>query len=156
MGLLRRLLEGKAVKDGVRGNALVLACHLPTSNARNSQITARMRVMVPGREPYEVEKSVLAARLKSPVPGWTLPVLVDREEPDHVQVIWDEVPERSREEIQRAVDELLDAGRLRFDNWQADMAEREARNLFDDSSDSSIPAVAELIDPPGEAAERPT
>ncbi len=79
MGLLRRILEGKAIKDGIRGEAVVLAIGAPTTSASSYQMTSELFVKTSNQSPREVSRNVLVERRKWPMPGTTVPVVVDRE-----------------------------------------------------------------------------
>ena len=113
MGLLRRIFEGKAIKDGVNGEGLVLAINAPTTNASSFQMRAELLVQTPDRGPRKLFSNIYVQRKKWPMPGMTVPVVVDRNDPGRVQIVWEEVSERDEAEIQRALNSELKAGRIR-------------------------------------------
>jgi hypothetical protein len=112
-GLLRRLFEGKAVKDGIRAEAVVRAINAPTDKAAAYQMSSELLVRAPHRQAYEVSSGLYVKRSKWPMPGMTVPIVVDRNDDAHVQVLWDEVPDRTEPEMQEALTAELKAGRIR-------------------------------------------
>ncbi len=113
MGFLRRIFEGKAIKDGVNGEALVLAINAPTTNASSFQMRAELLVQAPDRGPRKLSSNLYVQRRKWPMPGMTVPVVADRNDPHRVQIVWEEVPERNEAENQRTLNSELKAGRIR-------------------------------------------
>ncbi len=148
MGLMRRLTEGRAVKDGIPAEAVVVKTMLPTSDARNYQITASVRVERLDRQPYQVELPLLAPRAKVPIPGSRLPVRVDPKDPERVQVVWDEAAAADKDAIQFELSEGLRSDRIRLVS-RHNTAVEEAQNLFNSSGEPSV-VEAELADPQGE------
>ncbi len=67
-------------------------------------------VYVEGWEPYRVEHNCVVKISKHPQPGETLPVIVDRENKERIDIQWDQV---------KTVDELYARwpARVRFPGW---------------------------------------
>lgn len=91
MGLLGDLFGGLRMKEPVRGTAQVVACtgHRGDSLMQN----CRMQLVVQGEgvPARTMEHSGVVHLKRWPSPGMTLPVIVDRANPQRVKVEWDEV-----------------------------------------------------------------
>ena len=83
MGLLDSLFGVRRMSDPVRGSTQVVSC------SANLQLVAQAEG-VPARA---VEQQTLVHRSRWPVPGMTLPATVDRANPTHVRIEWDELPD---------------------------------------------------------------
>jgi hypothetical protein len=153
MSLMRRIFEGKAVKDGIPGDALVVAIHAPTTTAGHHQMNSELSIRAPHRAEYQVSCTLYVKETKWPMPGMTVPVVIDRNEDSHVQVLWDEVPERARKEIQEALTAELQAGRIRARHSIESEANPddppELYELFDDSSEGRANYIVELVEAAG-------
>ena len=90
------------IKDGVKGKAVVQSASMPTESATSTNVQMWLDVYVDGWEPYRVEHHCIVKMSKHPSPGETLPVVVDRENKERIDVQWDEV---------KTVDEIMREGR---------------------------------------------
>jgi hypothetical protein len=90
------------IKDGVEGKAVVRSASVPMESAIATNVQMWLDVYVEGWEPYRVQHHCIVKMSKHPSPGQTLPVVVDRENMERIDIQWNEV---------KAVDELLRAGR---------------------------------------------
>ncbi len=84
----------RKMKDPVRGNAQVVAASIPPRGVSGwSNCDLSLVVSAEGVEPHAVQQtSWLTPTSKWPYSGMTLPVTVDRADPDRVKIDWDEVP----------------------------------------------------------------
>lgn len=90
------------IKDGVKGKAVVQSASMPTESATTTNVQMWLDVYVDGWEPYRVEHHCIVKMSKHPSPGETLPVVVDRENKERIDIQWDEV---------KTVDEIMREGR---------------------------------------------
>jgi hypothetical protein len=79
------------IKDGLTGSAVVQSSSVPTEAARSYNVSMWLDVYVEGREPYRVKHECMVKAGKHPWPGTTLPVVVDRENPDRIDIQWDDI-----------------------------------------------------------------
>jgi len=79
------------IKDGLPGKAVVQSSSVPTEAARSYNVSMWLDVHVEGREPYRVKHECMVKAGKHPWPGTTLPVVVDREKPERIDIQWDDV-----------------------------------------------------------------
>jgi hypothetical protein len=79
------------IKDGLPGKAVVQSSSVPIEAARAYNVDMWLDVYVEGREPYRVKHECMVKATKHPWPGTTLPVVVDREKPDRIDIQWDEL-----------------------------------------------------------------
>ena len=87
------------IKDGVQGKAVgAVGQHAAGRSARRHNVMMWLDVYVEGWEPYRVEHHCMVKTSKHPQPGETLPVVVDRENKERIDIQWDEV---------KTVDELM-------------------------------------------------
>jgi hypothetical protein len=102
--LVRRLMLGKPIEDGVEGMATVVTRTRPPEPTPTYIGGARLNlvVQVGGGEPYKVRLKCSAPGDKYPVPGQVVPVVVDRDDPQRVQVDWDRMltPEEQFERME--------------------------------------------------------
>ena len=89
------------IKDGLKGSAVVQSSSMPTPEARSYNATIWLDVTVEGREPYRVKHECMVKAGKHPWPGQTLPVVVDRENPERIDIQWEEL---------QTIDERMAAG----------------------------------------------
>ncbi len=89
------------IKDGLRGTAVVQSSSMPSPEARSYNTTIWLDVSVGGREPYRVKHECMVKAGKHPWPGQTLPVVVDRENPERIDIQWEQL---------QTVDERMAAG----------------------------------------------
>jgi hypothetical protein len=86
------------IKDGVRGEAKVLAL-APTAKAarqtekRNLDYRFKLEVTIGGGAPYEVDHVEQVPQAKTPILGLALPVIVSASEPARLRIDWDAVPD---------------------------------------------------------------
>jgi hypothetical protein len=103
MGLLGDSLRGlKKMKDPVDGTAQVVGSTQPPDNATSSNVNLNLVVQAEGVEATSLEYSCIAPSKKWPFPGATLPVTVDRADPTHIKIRWDDVPEAGEVSKQQA------------------------------------------------------
>jgi hypothetical protein len=79
------------IKDGVKGSAVVQSSSMPIPQARSYNANMWLDVHVEGRAPYRVRHECMVKAGKHPWPGTTLPVIVDRENPERIDVQWQEI-----------------------------------------------------------------
>ena len=79
------------IKDGLPGRAVVQSSSVPTEAARSYNVSMWLDVHVEGREPYRVKHECMVKAGKHPWPGTTLPVIVDREKPDRIDIQWEQL-----------------------------------------------------------------
>ena len=89
------------IKDGLKGSAVVQSSSMPSPEARSYNATIWLDVTVEGREPYRVKHECMVKAGKHPWPGQTLPVVVDRENPERIDIQWQEL---------QTIDERMAAG----------------------------------------------
>ncbi|HEX8645622.1 MAG TPA: hypothetical protein VF715_01895 [Thermoleophilaceae bacterium] len=91
--LVRRLMLGRKIEDGIEGVALVHSRSRPPHPTPKYIGGAKLNLVVelPGREPYKVKLKCSAPGDKYPHPGQVVPVLADRRDPKRVQVDWDKM-----------------------------------------------------------------
>ena len=99
MGLLGDMINARRMKDPVRGQAQVVSC---SQWHGGSSANCRMQLVVqaPGVPATPVELDCIIHADRWPSPGITLPVTVDRDDPDKIKVEWDDV-ERSQDRSAR-------------------------------------------------------
>ena len=92
MGLFDRL-RGKSMEDPVPGTAKVLQAQDRTeTDALISRTVLKLVVSAEGLEPTNVTWKGMVKAHKRPRRGGVLPVTVDRANPEHVEIDWDEAP----------------------------------------------------------------
>jgi len=79
------------IKDGLPGSAVVQSSSVPTEAARSYNVSMWLDVYVEGREPYRLKHECMVKAGKHPWPGATLPVIVDRENPNRIDIQWEDV-----------------------------------------------------------------
>lgn len=85
-------LFGKRMKDPVRGTAQVVGSTRPPHNASFGNCKLTLVVQADGVEPTPVEyQNLLTPVSKWPRPGMSLPVTVDRANPERISIEWDEI-----------------------------------------------------------------
>ncbi len=89
------------IKDGVKGKAVVQAASMPPDSSSSHNVSMWLDVYVEGWEPYRTEHHCMVKRVKHPQPGETLPVVVDRENKERIDIQWGEV---------KTVDEIMREG----------------------------------------------
>jgi hypothetical protein len=89
----------REIEDGIEGTAYVSACGgVPPKMKVAINIGSTYRcpmdlvVMLPDREPYPLEVSVDVDPNRPVEPGMTLPVTVDRDDPERIDVHVDAIP----------------------------------------------------------------
>ena len=96
MGLLGDMFKGTRMKDPVRGEAQVVSSTAHRGDGVWQNCRMQLVVQAEGVAATSVEHNELVHTRKWPSPGMTLPVTVDRSNPQKFKVEWDEVPD-SRE-----------------------------------------------------------
>jgi hypothetical protein len=89
------------IKEGVEGKAVVQSASVPTESATATNVTMWLDVYVDGWAPYRVHHHCVVKMSKHPSPGDTLPVGVDRENKERIDIQWDQV---------KTVDEIMREG----------------------------------------------
>jgi hypothetical protein len=89
------------IKNGVKGKAVVQSASMPTESATATNVSMWLDVYVEGWEPYRVQHHCVVKMSKHPSPGDTLPVVVDRENKERIDIQWGEV---------KTVDEIMREG----------------------------------------------
>jgi hypothetical protein len=102
MGLLGDSFKAMRMKDPVDGTAQVVGSTQPPDNATSSNVNLTVVVQAEGVPATSVEFSCIAPTKKWPFPGETLPVTVDRADPERIKVRWDDVPEAADVSKQQA------------------------------------------------------
>ena len=111
MGLLDGLLGG-GMKDPVRGMAQVVSCSSHRGHGIMQNCHMNLIVQADGVPATAVEMTQIVHNQKWPSPGMTLPVTVDRANPQKVKVEWDELQDsRDRARQSAAGHGRGDAGR---------------------------------------------
>jgi hypothetical protein len=88
------------IKDGEQGQAVVQSSSMP-SRARSYNVSMWLDVYLEGREPYRIEHECMVPATKHPWPGTRLPVVVDRQNRERIDIQWDQL---------KSVDERMAAG----------------------------------------------
>jgi hypothetical protein len=88
---LNKLSPGQRIKDGLRGQAVVLSINQYVDQSSSARMPIRLMVHLEGREPYSVKHTCFVPRKKYPFPGTSLPVTVDRDDPERIRIEWDDV-----------------------------------------------------------------
>lgn len=84
-------LRGKKVKNGVRGQLTLVSASVPPDGASYSNYQIEGVLTAPGFPAIPVKKAGIAALSKWPRPGQVLPVQFEAANPQHFDVLWDEV-----------------------------------------------------------------
>ena len=63
----------------------------PTEAASSHNCRLWLDVYVEGREPYRLKHHCMVKMTKWPSPGETLPVMVDRDNKERIDILWDEL-----------------------------------------------------------------
>jgi hypothetical protein len=79
------------IKDGLKGSAVVQSSSMPAPQARSYNTSMWLDVHLEGREPYRVRHECMVKSGKHPWPGTTLPVVVDRNNPERIDIQWQEI-----------------------------------------------------------------
>ncbi|HEX4625524.1 MAG TPA: SHOCT domain-containing protein [Solirubrobacteraceae bacterium] len=93
MGLLDSLFGDQRMSDPVRGSAQVVSCSANRGRGVYQNCHLQLVVQAEGVPARAVEQHTLVHRSRWPFPGMTLPATVDRANPTHVRIEWDELPD---------------------------------------------------------------
>ena len=93
MGLLDSLFGVRRMSDPVRGSAQVVSCSANRGRGVYQSCHLQLVVQAEGVPARAVEQQTLVHRSRWPFPGMTLPATVDRANPTHVRIEWDELPD---------------------------------------------------------------
>lgn len=74
------------IKDGVKGKAVVQATSMPPDSSSSHNVSLWLDVYVDGWEPYRTQHHCMVKRDKHPQPGETLPVVVDRDNRERIDI----------------------------------------------------------------------
>lgn len=91
MGLLGDMFGGLRMKDPVRGTAQVVSCTSHRGDGVMQNCRMQLVVRAEGVPAKAVEHSGLVHYKSWPAPGMTVPVTVDRANPERLKVEWDEI-----------------------------------------------------------------
>ena len=100
MGLFGDMFKGIRMRDPVRGQAQVVSCSGYRGDGSWQNCSLQLVVQTEGVPATSVRKSDLVRADRWPTPGMTVPVTVDRSNPERVKIEWDEV-ESSRDRSAR-------------------------------------------------------
>ena len=93
MGLLDSLFGDQRMSDPVRGSAQVVSCSANRGRGVYQNCHLQLVIQAEGVPARAVEQQTLVHRSRWPFPGMTLPATVDRANPTHVRIEWDELPD---------------------------------------------------------------
>jgi hypothetical protein len=104
---LKDLLKGGGggMEDPVRGTAHVVAASMNRGRGILQMCDVQLVVQAEGVQPTAVAYRGLVHRDRWPIPGMVLPVTVDRADPQHVDIEWDEV-ESSKDRTRQSAEDL--------------------------------------------------
>jgi hypothetical protein len=91
MGLLGDMFKGVRMKDPVRGQAQVVSTTAHRGDGIWQNCRMQLVVQAQGVPATSAERNELVHHQKWPSPGMTLPVTVDRANPQKFKIEWDEV-----------------------------------------------------------------
>jgi len=96
VGFLDGLLggRGKTMKDPVRGTGQIVSCSPYGGRGRVQRCELNIVVRADGVTPTAVELQERVHHASWPFPGMTLPVTVDRANPENLTIEWGEGAER--------------------------------------------------------------
>jgi hypothetical protein len=103
-------LFGGGMKDPVRGMAQVVSCTAHRGHGIMQNCHMNLVVQADGVPATAVELNQLVHNQKWPSPGMTLPVTVDRANPQKVKIEWDELA-RSRDRSRQSAQDMAAAMR---------------------------------------------
>jgi hypothetical protein len=102
MGAKWKNFFNRDIEDGVRGQAVVQGASRPPHETTVwHNVKMWLDVHVEGWEPYRIEHHCMVRTSKHPQAGATLPVVVDRENKERIDIQWDQV---------KTVEELMSEG----------------------------------------------
>jgi hypothetical protein len=104
---LKDLLKGGGggMEDPVRGTAQVVSASMNRGRGILQMCDVQLVVQAEGVQPTAVAYRGLVHRDRWPMPGTVLPVTVDRADPQHVDIEWDEV-ESSKDRSRQSAEDL--------------------------------------------------
>jgi hypothetical protein len=105
MGLLGDMFGGPRMKQPVRGTAQVVSCDPPRGTGVLQNCRMQLVVRAEDVPAKTVEHTDEVDRQHWPAPGVTLPVTVDRADPERLKVQWEET-ESSSQRAQAAAERL--------------------------------------------------
>jgi len=105
MGLLGDMFGGLRMRDPVRGTAQVVACTRHRGNGVMQRCRMQLVVRADDVPAKSVEHSSPVHRRRWPSPGMTLPVTLDRADPQRLKVQWEEI-ESARDRADAAAEGL--------------------------------------------------
>jgi hypothetical protein len=89
------------IKNGVRGKAEVQSVSMPTESGTSGNVRMWLDIYVEGWEPYRLKHHCMVKKTKHPGPGEVLPVMVDPNNKERIDILWEEV---------KTVDEAMSDG----------------------------------------------
>jgi hypothetical protein len=104
---LKDLLKGGGggMEDPVRGTAQVVSASMNRGRGILQMCDVQLVVQAEGVQPTAVAYRGLVHRDRWPMPGMVLPITVDRADPQHVDIEWDEV-ESSKDRTRQSAENL--------------------------------------------------
>ena len=90
MGLIGKLSEMR-MKDPVEGSVQVVGINYPDPMATSQNYRMECVVTAPGIDPVAVTHRGMASTAKWPSPGDELPATIDRSNPEHLVIKWDQL-----------------------------------------------------------------
>jgi hypothetical protein len=104
---LKDLLKGGGggMEDPVRGTAQVVSASMNRGRGILQMCDVHLVVQAEGVQPTAVAYRGLVHRDRWPMPGMVLPITVDRADPQHVDIEWDEV-ESSKDRTRQSAENL--------------------------------------------------
>jgi hypothetical protein len=105
IGLLGDMFGGPRMKDPVRGTAQVVSCSTHPGDGIVQSCCMQLVVQADDVPAKAIEHTDDVDRQRWPSPGMTLPVTVDRADPQRLKVEWDET-QSSSDRAQAAAENL--------------------------------------------------
>jgi hypothetical protein len=79
------------IKNGIRGEARVQSVSVPTESGTSGNVRMWLDVYVDGWEPYRMKHHCMVKKTKHPGPGDVLPVMVDPDNKERIDILWEDV-----------------------------------------------------------------
>jgi len=108
MGLIDDWVGSKRLKDPIPGKAHIVSITSPPDSATSFNVQMVLTVQAEGIPAYTTEYDCIVSAKKYPSPGTVLPVTVDRSNPEHLRIEWDEV-ETTRDSAKRRAEQMAQA-----------------------------------------------
>lgn len=112
--MLNPFTHRKVLKKGIPGRATIVAASTPARGATSFNMAMTLQVHAEGLTPYEVEDQWMVKAKDTEALHGSIPVKVDRDEPDKVAIDWDALREEHEQHKQRRRDALASGGVTSF------------------------------------------